>query len=97
MGYKIQYSIGSIKKYEKVSGKTRNWKTMMVVTLVILLIIGLFPLYRSGVLKELLVPGEAAITQATAEELAENLKAGIPVKEAAAIFYREIISGAEPY
>ena len=97
MGYKIQYDSNSLKKYPKVYNKTVNRKRIWITALIILLIIGIVPLYRSGLLKELLIPGDVAITEAAAEMLAENLKGGMPVEEAIRVFCREIIANGPVY
>ena len=90
MGYKIRYdSFGPkscVRKYQNVKKKT-----MKLVFLVVLSLLLLLPAYKSGVLKELLIPGDTAVTEQAAENLVANLKDGLAFKDAVVVFCSEII------
>ena len=94
MGYKIQYSTYSDKKFPV--GRRRKRKYYIIIAGVLILAI-LIPVYKSGLLKDLLVPGDAAVTEAAVEMLADELKEGVPLKDAVATFCREIIYHGQTY
>ena len=87
MGYKIRYdSFGPkscVRKYQKV-----KMKKMKLVFWVVLLLLLLIPAYKSEALKELLIPGDTAVTEQAAENLVANLKDGLAFKDAVEAVHR---------
>ena len=94
MSYSVYYSPQTKKKFpEKTRGHVK-WRQVVAVMILICLVIGIVPLYKSGVLRELLIPGEPAITVAALETLTENLQEGMPFQLAVETFCGEILSYA---
>lgn len=95
MAYQIQYKPELRKKYP-LPKKKSAWNHSLVTFAILVVLLGL-AISRKGVIWELLVPGDAAATTMAVETLADNLQAGVDLKEAATAFCKEILSHANIY
>lgn len=94
MSYSVFYSPQTKKKFPDKKETHVKWGRVIAVMVLICIGIGIVSLYKSGVLRELLIPGEPAITVAALETLAENLQEGMPFQQAVEAFCGEILSYA---
>ena len=85
MGYEIHYSQKRNKMLCMRRGKVKIWVLVVV-------LVTAYLLYNRGDAKEFLIPGRAEITEAAFNELSDNLRTGVPIKEAFAEFYLYIHS-----
>lgn len=89
MGYRISYEpIKKLRGAEK--RRTRIGALVGIFFLLFLLMVNLFWAEGAAVLRELVMPGDAAVTALALEEMSENLKEGIPLQEAVEGFCRSI-------
>lgn len=87
MGYEIYYG----QKKDNTSNINKSRKKVKI-ALLLATAFASYLLYKQGTWKEFLIPGEAAITQAAFNTLSENLRDGLPVKEALSEFYLDLHS-----
>ena len=94
MSYRIDYE-GSSETFdsEKNNSLFRIVMTLTVFVLFLFVVQNHFPLYRTSLL-ELIVPGDAVVTQKALDAMVVNLKNGLPFSEAAATFCVEIFKNA---
>lgn len=93
MGYRIEYDAGSSAFEIRQEKPTRlGWLGLLAVAVVTALL-----LWPAGAEKarELLIPGDDAVTVQALEGMAEDLKAGASFSDAVSAFCREVIRGAE--
>lgn len=89
MGYRVEYGQAAGKK----SGKWHAKRVLILTGIFLLLFVWGLRLYwpeGSGLLRQILLPGDAEAVSV----FMEDLKAGQPFSEAAAAFCREIIADA---
>lgn len=94
MGYRVEYSTSGIKRKEI---QRKNGKILLLTAacfLVFLLIVGGFWPRGVQALREILLPGDSAVTAAAWEELTQELHAGASVGSAVESFCREIFANA---
>jgi len=91
MAYNIQYSLHYREKYPPKKGNTRILKKILAGLLLFSATVLLYKLHQEGILREFLIPGDADITVAAMEALANDLKYGIPFKDAVTAFCIEIL------
>ena len=96
MGYKIRYDAfmpkAGIYKY--------NQRKKRIVKFIItgIFVFGLLvPAYRNGFLKELLIPGNSAVTQQAIENMVVNIKEGTTIQDAIVAFCEEVIENEKLY
>lgn len=94
MGYTVRYSPQNDGKFPVKKKKTRKARRIFLFLLIALLIAGMIPLQRSGLLRELLIPGDPDVTVAAMETFADNLKDGMSLQTAAEAFCVEIFQNA---
>ena len=95
MAYRIEYDCG-VGKYEVFPEQKSRIPALTAGALtVFLLLTHLFWPAGDALIQDFLIPGEDAVTIAAAQTLAENLKEGASLGEAAEIFCREILACAE--
>ncbi len=93
MGYRIEYPpIRKLRRQEKRTC-SRAALTGICLLLFLLLVNGLWP-RGAEVLRELLLPADAAVTAAALEDLAVELKAGEAVSSALTSLCRKLFQGA---
>ena len=92
MAYQIQYKPELHKKYPLPKSKRVRKRWLFGVT-ILLAFFGI-AVSKRGVLWELLVPADAAVTAMAVETFADNLRAGVDLKEAATAFCKEILAYA---
>lgn len=97
MGYKVRYNPYSEKKFPVRRSRSKKEKYIIVTVILVLVFLVLLPFYKNGQLKELLIPGDAAATEAAFERLVDELKNGVPVKAAITAFCEEIIKHESVY
>lgn len=96
MGYRVEYPSGT-----KVPvGKKKSSKTLPLTVLffpLFLLLAGKFWHQGATILRDALLPGDAAVTAAALQDLTAALKTGEPFVSALADFCRQVIQGAGIY
>lgn len=94
MSYRVEYSASGIVR-KKIRRKGGRIPLLSVVCFMIfLLIVGGFWPRGVQALREMLLPGDSAVTAAAWEELTQELHAGAPVDSAVENFCREIFANA---
>lgn len=95
MGYRIEYDSGK-RQYEV--RRVQPWRLPLMIAgafgVFLLLTCLLWPEGMEA-LRELVIPGDNAVTLRALEGMAEDLKAGASVSDAVAAFCKEIIQSAE--
>lgn len=89
MGYRIDYGAGK----PKAEDNRRSWLCLAAFAVFLGLVIRFWPGGRRAA-AEFLFPGGAERACQAAEIFARDLGAGMPVREAAEAFCRDILSGA---
>ena len=91
MGYIIEYDPVST-KYEVSKSHPHRFTLLLAgALLVFLLTTSLYWPSGWNTLRSVLIPGEDAVTIHAAQNLAQNLKTGVPFKQALEVFCGEII------
>ena len=91
MGYRITYENGTIRK--KTVRKLRiHWKRWSVVTAGVALILAFVLPGGRLAIRDLLLPGDEAVTAAALEGMIEDIQDGDSVGEALETFCREILT-----
>ena len=94
MAYYIHYSPDTAKRYppkrQTSTGVGRLLKIGIIITVVVLMVFS----YRSGVLREVFIPGDPVITTAAFDNLITSLKEGTGLQVAVQAFCAEIIQNA---
>ena len=88
MGYTICYDRNSNQKTKRF-----NLKRILSAAIVTIFIIGI-SVSIHGSFRELLLPGNADVTEQALHNLAENMRTGVKVQDALAAFCNEIIDYA---
>ncbi len=91
MSYRVEYQPV---KQRKKGGSRLIALTALCLLLFLLLVNGFWP-RGTQVLREWVLPGDAAVTAAALEELAVELKSGEPISGALESFCRRIMAEAE--
>ena len=89
MSYRVEYSSSGIKRTQI---RQRNGRALLLTAacfLIFLLIVGGFWPKGAQALREILLPGDSAVTAAAWAELTHELHAGAPVGSAVENFCRE--------
>lgn len=92
MGYRISYNPELKEKYPPVQKRGRKGWTVFF--LAIMLVLLLFQDVRLKV-KEWLLPGDAAVTEAALTDMIQDVRSDTPLKEAFTVFCLEILEGAQ--
>ena len=91
MGYKISYE--PIRKLRGAQTcRSRIGALVGIFFLLFLLMVNLFWTEGKDVLRELVMPGDAAVTTAALNQLSVNLKQGLPVQVSVEDFCRAILN-----
>lgn len=91
MGYKISYE--PIRKLRGAqTRRSRIGALVGIFFLLFLLMVNLFWAEGKDVLRDLVMPGDAAVTTAALNQLSVNLKQGLPVQESVEEFCRAILN-----
>lgn len=94
MSYRVEYSSSGIKRTQI---RQRNGRALLLTAacfLIFLLIVGGFWPKGAKALREILLPGDSAVTAAAWAELTRELHAGAPVGSAVENFCREVFANA---
>ena len=94
MGYKIQYSPETEKKFPRKGKGSVTFGKPLFVLFAAILLIGIVTLHKHGMLWDLLIPGDPEITVAAMETMADNLKEGMSLQSAVEVFCTEIFTHA---
>ena len=94
MSYRVEYSASGIVRKETKRKNGRIPLLTAVCFLIFLLIVGGYWPRGTQALREMLLPGDSAVTAAAWEELTQELHAGAPVGGAVENFCREIFANA---
>lgn len=91
MAYKIEY--GEVAELLKPKTKLRQF---VIVFLILALVVAAAVIKSVGLpfVREVLLPGDPAVTAMALDALAENIRDGIPIFEALETFCKEIVNGA---
>ena len=91
MGYAIQYTTGTAKKYPlKRKIRLHKKKTVLAVCGVIAVLAALMQI---SAVRRLLLPGDPVITERAIVKMVDELQAGEGLQEAVTAFCREVIQG----
>lgn len=93
MGYQITYDRGTARKRRILLGKIMRKRLVMGAVLFIFALILALPAGRIW-MRDLLLPGNEAVTAAALEGLVENLRQGQSFAEAASAFCHQVIYGS---
>lgn len=95
MGYRIEYDKGS-KAYEVRKEHSLRFPVMVASCLVLFFLLT-WVFWPEGVelLREMVIPGDNAVTTQAWDTMVDSLKSGASVSDAVTVFCREIIHGAE--
>ncbi len=94
MSYRVEYSSSGIKRKQISSPQGRTFLLTAVCFLIFLLMVGGFWPRGAQALRDMLLPGDSAVTAAAWAELTQELHAGAPVGSAVENFCREIFANA---
>ena len=94
MRYRVEYSSSGIKRKQISSPQGRTFLLTAVCFLIFLLMVGGFWPRGAQALRDMLLPGDSAVTAAAWAELTQELHAGAPVGSAVENFCREIFANA---
>lgn len=94
MGYRVEYE--TVRKVRRMEQKTARVPAMTAAVFVVflLLVYGFWPKGREA-LRQLLIPGEPAVTVAALEGLADELETGADLGDALENFCRTVVREAE--
>ncbi len=94
MGYRIQYG-QTLQKVEIRETGHRSKRRVLPIVLILgcLACVGLF-MSQPDFLRDIILPGNAEVTETALINLAEDVRSGETVKDAIAAFCREIITNA---
>lgn len=93
MGYQISYDSGIICKKTIYPRRFKGKRWIISALLVIFTLILLFPTGRIWV-RDLILPGNEAVTASALEELVQDIRQGTPFSEAITCFCQQIIYGS---
>ena len=94
MGYRVEYE--EERACRGTQKSRRGWLVMAGMWfLIFLLLVTLFWPAGADVLRECLIPGDAAVTAAALEDLARDVRGGTGLGEALKTFCQAILAGAE--
>ena len=94
MSYRVEYSSSGIKRTQI---RQKNGRALLLTAawfLIFLLVVGGFWPRGAQALRDMLLPGDSAVTAAAWAELTRELHAGAPVVSAVENFCREIFTNA---
>jgi hypothetical protein len=94
MSYRVEYSSSGIKRTQIRQRNGRALLLTAVCFLIFLLIVGGFWPRGAQALRDMLLPGDSAVTAAAWAELTRELHAGAPVGSAVENFCREVFANA---
>lgn len=94
MSYRVEYASSGIKRKQIRQRRDRTLLLTGVCFLIFLLIAGGFWPRGAQVLRNMLLPGDSAVTAAAWAELTRELHAGAPLGSAVENFCREIFANA---
>ena len=94
MAYRIEYDT-SVPCRQRCCGKPKVTLLAAGFFLLFLLLVNLFWPAGGDLLREILLPGDPAVTAEAVDSLIENLEDGETVSDSVAAFCREIIDNAE--
>ena len=92
MSYRVEYNAMEVKQDKKRDIKTRQWLLGMVCLLGI--VTGIYVCGMGDRVKELLLPGDAELTQSAFSDMVERLSQGENAVTAFTAFCQEIIDHA---
>lgn len=93
MGYRIQYEYSAVKK--SLNEQTTRYKSFLYVIacLCVCCVIAFAAMRYRNMIWNLMLPGDPEITRNALSMLSENIREGMPVKEAIEVFCKEILYG----
>lgn len=94
MSYRVEYASSGIKRKQIRQRRNKALLLTAVCFLIFLLIAGGFWPRGAQALRDVLLPGDSAVTAAAWAELTRELHAGAPVGSAVENFCREIFANA---
>ena len=93
MGYRVEY--GQDSNQEKAAGRLGRILVLTVILFVMFLVlVNLFWPQGAAMVRQALIPGDAAVTVGALEGLAQDLKAGDSIEAALQSFCRTVLEGA---
>ena len=97
MAYSIDYNAGEIKKVEFKPLRKRVKRKILTFVAIAFTVIGITQAVGSDAVKEFLLPGDPAVTEAALTGMIEDIRAGESVGDAITAFCREILDSAGIY
>lgn len=95
MKYRIEYDRGRAKKRLIRISKAKKWSILSACAALIVFGVLLWPAGRIY-LRDLLLPGDGAVTDHALQGLVADLRHGHSMSDAVEVFCKEIIDGVEP-
>ena len=97
MGYTVEYTPQHNSKYPlKKDGRSQFRKTLYGI-LACAALAALLWLHRKGILREMLIPGDADVTEAAARKMMEGVRQGDGVYRSLRTFCQDILLHAQVY
>lgn len=95
MGYRIEYDMG-IGKFEVRENRKDKFPVLVAGAFVLFLLLT-WSLWPEGaeVLRDILIPGDNAVTVQAMKDMSHNLKNGVALSDAVTAFCQDVIQGAE--
>ena len=97
MGYTVEYSPQQRKKYPPKKDLKALIRKYAYTALTLAAALALILLHRRGILREVLIPGDADVTQAAAEKMMESLRQGDSLHQSLRVFCRDILMNGQVY
>lgn len=94
MGYRVEYE--TVRKVRRMEQRTTRLPALTAAAFVLFLVlVGSFWPKGKEVLREILIPGDPAVTVAALEDLAEELKTGTELDDALENFCQTVVREAD--
>ena len=95
MGYRIDYGQPSDKKYPMPDRRSRLPGLLLAALALFLLLTSQYWPQGREALRDMLIPGDSAVTSAAFSTMLEDVRAGSKVSDAMACFCREILQNGK--
>ena len=97
MGYTVEYTPETKRKYPPKKVRQAGNRKVLWGILTCAVLLALVLLRRNGILREVLIPGDADVTLAAAGKLMENLKSGDGFYQSVRTFCQDILLHGQVY